>query len=698
MTRHFAIFNSDQVSKDGTRFHVNALEDGIWQASVYGIPSNLSHDLHKPVGWSYAKGLYFEHKLTLTIGYFLIGENSSDFKKIKAARKVFFTNMIVKSIEPFQDAFIAELGKLFDASKGELFYNNLVLYHQKDILFNTFPKISQAIKNDKDSLIDINLLLEDFEYLGYGVFKEKTSNKTVLAHPYFRKSLSHFNNFHSIFLDELVGLHKIENVRTKIKLDPDYIGFSPSFLQSFEFEYWWGPKYNDDISTIQPGLTTHKSDEFERLYYNIDRTEFFWKTSEELHEFELEEVKDELAPTLTDTYGCRYVHSIFNKNNREFQHFDGAIRSYSTELMVERLDKKMTEFGRRSLYTKLFRVDGQLPVEAWKSLTTNYLQGNPQIYEYFGLQNPGVSQIRDVNNKTVLEKYIPYSINKGDGVRILVTYHKQSNHQGKTRYVSIPDTITLEDGEHDAIEYFTIEVKKALNRINEDLELPAECKFMCPEDYYINIPCIYHSPENTQNLLNKTVEAIKLLVRNLSLRNNREIVSLTLAWDVEDKEIRVSAAGHVEDLNKWLSSFQEIPVIRESLRGWLKQQQDFCLKNGKESLTPVLSEVIQGDGVLYFKRRIAHLDVDLKFIKSEQLGFEITADESKKDLVNSLTKKEVFIAPSMIVEEMICMKSNLEYSQSPYSIILDEDVEQCLQKFQSGSFHWTDKPRPINYQ
>ena len=32
MQRHFAIFNSDQVSKDGTQFSIGALEDGIWQA------------------------------------------------------------------------------------------------------------------------------------------------------------------------------------------------------------------------------------------------------------------------------------------------------------------------------------------------------------------------------------------------------------------------------------------------------------------------------------------------------------------------------------------------------------------------------------------------------------------------------------------------------------------------------------------
>tara|TARA_B100001115_G_scaffold178651_1_gene168368 strand:- start:1812 stop:3911 length:2100 start_codon:yes stop_codon:yes gene_type:complete len=699
MKRHFAIFNSDQVSKDGTQFSIAALEDGVWQSSIYGIPSNMSHDLHKPIGWAYAKGLYFDFQKTLTVGYFLIGESDADFENINNARRSFFLNMLTKSIEPHQKDFIEELDETFDESIGKFFYNNLVLYNQSDVLFKFYPKLAQQVENDKDNLIDIEVLLADFEYLGYGIFKDRSSNKTVLAHPYFRKSLSHYNNFHSMFLDELVRLSEEEGLKAKIKLDPDFIGFSPSFLQSFEFEYWWGPKYDDNISSIQPGLTVHKSDEFERLYYNIDRTEFFWKANNELHEFELEEVKDEPAPTLNDTYACRYIHSIYNKDKKEFQHFDGAIRAYSTDLMIERLDSKMTEFGRRSNYTKLFRVDGKLSLDRWKSLVTNYLQGNPQIYEYFNLPKPAVKQIPNhEEEKTPLEKYIPYSISKDDGIRMLVSYHAKKDHGDRTRYVSIPDVIHLEDGQHDAIEYFTIEVKKALNRIGEDLEMPNRCKYMCPEDYYINIPCIYHSSSNTQQLVNKTAEALKMVVESLFKKNNEEVLSFTFAWNVEDKELRISTVGHVSDLNNWFSHCGIIPTEREAFKTWLKQQQEFCSKNGMATSTPVLSEVIQSDGVLYFKRRVTQLDVDMEIIKGKKLKFEVQADESKNDLIESLSNKQIFIAPSMIIEEMICSKSGRNYFESPYSIVLDDGVGQYMKKFKPATFHWTDKPRPINFQ
>ena len=73
--------------------------------------------------------------------------------------------------------------------------------------------------------------------------------------------------------------------------------------------------------------------------------------------------------------------------------------------MIERLDSKMTEFGRRSNYTKLFRVDGKLSLDRWKSLVTNYLQGNPQIYEYFNLPKPAVKQIPNHEEEKTKDKF-----------------------------------------------------------------------------------------------------------------------------------------------------------------------------------------------------------------------------------------------------------------------------------------------------
>ncbi|WP_417357827.1 hypothetical protein [Flavobacterium sp.] len=127
MQRHFAIFNSDQLSKDGKRFTVSALEDGIWQVAIFGVPSNLSHDIHRPVGWAYAKGLYFNAESVFTIGHFLIATDSADSVEIKTARNSFFTHMMNTNIAPHADNFIEELGDLYKYSEEKQWFGNVWL-------------------------------------------------------------------------------------------------------------------------------------------------------------------------------------------------------------------------------------------------------------------------------------------------------------------------------------------------------------------------------------------------------------------------------------------------------------------------------------------------------------------------------------------------------------------------------------------
>ena len=200
-----------------------------------------------------------------------------------------------------------------------------------------------------------------------------------------------------------------------------------------------------------------------------------------------------------------------------------------------------------------------------------------------------------------------------------------------------------------------MEVKKALNRLGENLEIPQDCVYMCPKDYYVNIPCIYHSTDDTQNLVDKTIEALNMITKCLHERNNEEVLSFTLAWDVEDKEIRVCVIGMLKILNTWFKSTEPIPTERTSFKKWLKQQQEYCSNHGNPTVTPVLSEITQSDGVLYFKRRLTENDVDLKVLEGSPMGLEVNADESKKDLMERLSEKKIFIAPSMIIEEVICL-------------------------------------------
>lgn len=691
MKTSFSIFSTDEVNRYGHQIALSALEDGVWQSGVIGLPMHLGHDMHRPTGWAIPFGIYLEPSIAYTVGRTQLAEDDNDIQNINKARQNVILKQQIDAIEPYKEDFIKLLGDNY-SENGKFHYPSCVAYIEENILSKVFPQLDKLAKKEKAGLIYLKDLLKEFEYLSQGVFKHKKSDLTIFAHSFFRKSLSRLNNFHFIFLDELIELSKNEDVNVRILLDNDMIGFAPSYLTSFEYEYWWGPKYNDDIKNIQAGLTQYGSDEFEKLYYSILRTEFYWKHDENNYEFELEEVKNEPSPQFEDSYGCRYVHSIYKKDEEYFDHFDGAIRSYDTETMLERIDSKMTEFGRKSEYKKIFRVDGKLPLSNWKSLTTNYLQGNPQIYEYFGLEKPEIKQVIHDTSISIKDKLVPYSIDKGMGIRMLVSYHEKTESLDYQRYISITDSLTLGEESFDAIEIDTYEIKKALNRLDSDLFIPENLTLLAPEDLYCNIPCIFHTDENCEENLNLTMDAFKMIFEALNQRDDEKVFSFTLAWNIEDKEVRISILGHVSDLYEWIKMNKHIPVEREEFKKWFEEQAKFINKLPEKRNSPNLSEIVKFDGVLYLKRRLVNSDVDIKYKPTtEGLKYEMLLKEGQNDLLASIKNGEIAPATSSIIEEVICDKSKLNYLESPYSTYLD-NVAQRIQKYTPIGMYWTDKP------
>jgi hypothetical protein len=700
MRKQLAIFNSDQVSKDGTQFSISALEDGIWLTSLYGVPSNYSHDMHRPIGWSYAKGLYFEPEKVLTIGYFLIVETQDDVDVTTKARKTHFENHVYRALERYGNAFVENLGDLFVKDDGHWFATGTLLYGRPKIVEMAFPKLLEHINNDKDHLVNLEYLLNEFDYLSQGVFKKKGTDLCIMAHPYFRKSVSIHNNFHWIFLDELVNLYSTCDLRIKLKIDLDWVGYAPSFIPQHEYEYWWGPKFDDNITAIPPGLTQFGSDDFERQYYQIDRTEFVWKQDENLYTLELEEVREDPAPTIKDVYACRYVHSIWDKRKNGFDHFDGAIRAYDGDLMLERIGKKMTEMGRRSDYTKLFRIDGNLPLAQWKSLVTNYLQGNPQIYEYFGLPKPAVQALIEPEPEpTAIEKYVPYSINKDEGIRLYVSYQQKAEELDKARYFNSYDVLTLEDGEHKSIEYFTVDVMKVFNSTGAKIDLPKDHLFILHEDYYHNIPCIFHAGDNVQLALNESVKALTLLCKQLMKAGTGDIISFSLAWNMDDHKVNLAAVGHVADLHKWFQSFTSIPVNREKLKDFLEQQTIFIKQNGIPTQTPLLSSIICTDGMLFLNRRLVNKDAEMSWPDpTHPMEISLKIPDESHSLMDALDQKLIYPTPNLVIYKLICKNSGLDYIDSPLCSLLDADVKLLMEDTKMISFHWSDKPRPIAFE
>lgn len=684
--------NSDRISKYGTLFTISAMEDMVWMKSTEGVPMHLGHDMHRPIGLMIPFGLYFEPKLVRNIGLSLIPENDEENKQVLDFKKYSNYKNIKEALQKNNGELLSAV-KEFIVSDFKYIETGTLAVVNNDIVKRAFKGLEK--NKDKDGLINIVDLNKDFTYKYQGVFLHNTLPLCIYAHSFFRRSLSRHNNFHYIFLDEFMSHQSNTDVSIKIAIDWDMIGYSPTFLQSMEFEYWFGPKYNDDISKIPQGLTKHMCDDFERNYYGLSSTEFYWKDNKNLKEFELEELREDNAPTLNDFYGCRYVHSIYDTTQSTFIHFDGAIRGYNSDLFFERIDQNMTDFGRRSEYKKIFRIDGDLKLRHWKSLVTSYMQDNPLIYEYFDAKKP-VSQLnKKTSQKDLLKKLVPNSLDKNDGLRFLLSYHKKNeNHTKYSHCVSIYDVISIDNKDANIVEDEIFEVKKALKRLGKELHIRDNTLFGNCKDEYWNIPCIFHSNSDPAKDLSVTLDALRMIFKRMISRNLNTITSFTLAWNIEDKEIRFSCLGHIENLYNWLLSFENIPVKREDIKEWLEKQRTYLNEKFDESIDkPEIQDICQSDGVLYIKRHIVGDEFNLKpKIDGNNLSAEFSIPDNDNDKYKPIIEREIQPVMSYILKKGTCSKTNKDYFESPYSKLLDDDTHMIVEDIEGLSFYWTDKP------
>ncbi len=691
MFKSLSILNTDRVNKYGHRIAISAMEDMIWMKATEGVPMHLGHDMHRPVGAMIPFGLYFEPKMVRSLGLSLIPENDNDSKQILDFKNFSHAKSIKDAIEKNNNKLYKQVENYIESKFIYLETGTLSILNES-IVKRVFKELVEL--QDKDGLISLEDLNKNFTYQYQGVFFHNTLPLCIYSHSFFRRSLSRHNNFHFIFLDELMSMENNENITIRIALDWDLIGYSPSFLESMEYEYWFGPKYTDDISNIKKGLTKHNCSEFERDYYGVSTTEFFWKENGKLKEFELEELRENSAPTLEDFFGCRYIHSIYDSSKETFIHFDGAIRGYNSDLYFKRINKNITDFGRKGQYTKLFRIDGKLELKKWKSLITNYMQGNPLIYEYFGIERPKSELYKGPDNKSLMQQLVPHSMDKSDGIKLLLSYHyKNEDYENISHSVSIYDVININGEDKSILEDGIIEVKKALSRLGKELNIKDDTLFGNFEDEYWNIPCIFHGKDDPTEDIQITLKALSIIFSRMKNRGLDTIVSFTIAWNIEDKEVRVSCLGHIENLYNWIENFQVIPVERDGLKKWLDNQRTYLNETFEECIDkPLVQDICQFDGVIYIKRIIVGEEFNFEPFTNEKglsCRFSIPSEKEElyKDIINGKIKPVMFY----ILKKATCSVTKEDYRKSPHSKLLDDNVHMVVEELEGLTFYWSDK-------
>jgi hypothetical protein len=698
MKQIFTVMNSDAINRYGMKFPVSVLENGLRHSWQIGIPMLLSHDIHRPVGWNRPLGLYLEPGLTRLVGIILLPENTEEQQAIYESHNSYLAKKQEENCALHEDSIRQHCNEYLMGHEQCISAETVALFGS-GIAERLFPELFND--RDKDGLISLDLILDKFVQVGPGVFRHKQKDLALFAHHYFRKSLSRYNNFNRFFLENFLALSINGEGTKRIALDCDLIGLASTYRMPIELEYWWGPKFNEDIEKIEDGVTMHVADEYSRLFFGISKTEFWWKSDKANRIFEAEELKEIPSFGISgDSFGCRYVHAMFNTENGSFHHFDGAIRMYSTQEMREREERDIKKAGKYSQYTKLFRIDGHLQINTWKTLISHFFQGNLATSEYFGEERAmGLEPTIMESNQTSNSKsvFCPYSIQKNMGVRLFISYHQETEEMNEIREIASTDTFTIEDVKYNIIEHDVIELRKALKTLDDDVQIPRNITLIACEDLYLNLPIIHHNKNHLPQNLQNTLEAVRLLACSLKNRNSNHVFSFTAAWPLENQELRISIFGQISDICDFLEEFADkIPVLKigeigdwaESVAEWL------TAKYPKAIDRPSLAEIVQASGVLWINRSLLSDGILCRSYYDKEkraLMHEIAIPRNKKQLIEAIENESPEVALAFIVNSSLCSKCKSEYITCPHSKWLEGDVTQLMKDFLRVSAFWTDR-------
>jgi len=691
-----SVFTSDSINLYMQKFTAGSLISALSDRWNIGIPMHVSHDLTRLAGWARPTMVYFEPGLTRLAGINLLPESNEEMKLVSDAQRVYIETCIEKMCTP--ELMGSLKAKIKNHLKGDEipYETHCVTLYRKGLAQEIFSDIFAAA--DKDLLIPTSLL----NYVGDGLFER--DGLLLFAHPWFRRSNTRLNSLNTVFLDRFFEALKKNRSKGLIALDPDLIGLAGTQRQHFEHEYWWGPKFSDDLVSIPTGVTVHNAPEYERFFYSISSTEFWWQSRDDQHILEIEELRDRPG-TLEDgslLFGCRYVHSIVDEKNKSIVHLDGAIRGYIEEEMVSRLELKINNAGKRTLYKKLWRMDIPVAVNEWKSLISDYFRDNHLIGEYFGINAEEKDGRPRLINKDkspdLVRKYVPYTIERGSGIRVGVSFHNLSQNISESLEAISTDSISIGNEKFAVLPSDAIEVAKACSRFNLQLRLPTDVRYIAFEDLYTDLPLLIAPARDTGVVIGKLMGLFRALVTSFVSRNQDRILSFTIGIPLVDRELRISVMGAIADILKWLESpCASIPLCMEDLHQWANKLGDYLASEFKSSNdSPRLGDIYNTSGIFFFERQpIQPSEYSVHYSEKERgLVYDLRIPAGQEDLAKALNDGKLELCCSFLIESSKCSRCKSEYRTCSCSKYLD-GVGQIVSSCQAAFAYISDRPAII---
>lgn len=691
MNQLLGVFNSDAPNLDGSRITPGALTSALLDNFEIGIPNLISHDFRRPIGWSRPVAIHVEPGVTRLFGTSEVAEKDDEIKEIFQSLNAFLSRELEKhrpEVNMLRNMLSTRL-----LGKEKALCLGCVAFVEAGLVARLAPKLVSL--QDKDGLIP----LDSLNPIGPGAFL--VDGFVIFAHSFFRRSCTRLNSLNAPFLQQIQTMAK-GGIPIRIALDMDTVGLASTYRPRVELEYWWGPKFNEDLASIQVGVTHHEANEIDRVCHGIAATEFWWQSRDQQHILEAEELRG--SPSAiegSDQYACRYVHTIIEEVTGQLLHFDGAVRAYTEEQMTDRLKVNITDTARKTKYTKLWRLDAPLSISDWKSLLSNYFRDNRLVGEYLGA-GPEKSNSVDGHNEPkklynqTLNLLVPYSISAGAGVRISMSFHVKRSEENESRKILSLDKLVLPTKEIKILESCGIELRKGFQRLGVAVPETPEAKYLTCKDFYSNLPLILHGERQVTDELNTTIEVLKMLVSAWKKEGHDRVVGYSIEFPVGQKRALISVFGHVNDLEDWLANpLSQPPASQNKLVKWADEVSAFLSKRWPIAKDrPPLFETLMTSGILLAKRQLIEPS-KLKLDGVDDSGAivcELTIPDNEAELAKSIEAKELAPAPALFILESKCTKCGKDYKKCSDSKLLDRDVAEGISSMEPAFFFWTDRP------
>ncbi|WP_131999567.1 hypothetical protein [Acidipila rosea] len=582
-----------------------ALYDSMKNSFDVGMPLLISHDRHRPAGWTVPAAVYLEPGLTRVLAHVIEPETDQDYLQIKQR----WVKFIASTIHDVPQESITRLKELLGKdvlTDSEIPWDSgAQALRGAGLAQRAFPEIFEQV--DKDGLVPFTTLT----MIRPGIFQ--IGELCVFAHQFMRRSESPFNHFNEELLGTLHQMAQDSSVNVRVRLDLDMVGLADTAAHTMELDYWYGPTFNEDLSSLQTGVTAHTADESQRFYHKISRTEFWWQrrtkeTSAELI-LEAEELRDSESGADRTKLHCRYVHSVIDATTNRIEHLDGSIRAYTPEEMISRLDVDLKRAGRQTEYTKLWRVDGNIEIGRWKSVIHNHFRDNALVSEYFGSQKSKTDireelEITDVFPRSLnFDKRVPWLCDDARSFRVLVTHQPGMLEHILEEPVAFPYVwAQSEKSEYALFDLRAVELMKILGREGHRLTFAPNARFMAFDDNYLQMPVVIH---RTRDALKHTTEAYRELVSKVNEVDPASPVLINLSLALSEYTLSVSIFGRCTEVLDWLNRDQPFPPT-ESVADWVRNTAEAIASFG-EGVDTALEYVHPESLNLYPRRKIALL-------------------------------------------------------------------------------------------